>query len=109
MSSDDRHEVGGPSMRLIQVLKIYCRDLAPPGVDDLRASLKDGHYPWFQHEFAVALSDPATGTQWWIDAIGDLAVSNSNRAGNPIQRRQKLLWRTLFPGTPWPVARPNAA
>jgi hypothetical protein len=109
VSIDDRQGVGAPSLRLLQVLRIYCRDLASPGIADLRASLEAGHYPWFQDEFAIAVSNPAIGAQWWIDAVGDLAVSNSNRFGDPIKTRQKQLWRTLFPGTPWPAARSHAA
>jgi hypothetical protein len=93
-----------PSTRLVQVLRVYCRGLEREGVRDLRDSLSAGRYPWFRAELASALANTEIGWAWWIESIGDFAVANSNRVGDPILARQKQLWHSLFPHQPWPVA-----
>jgi hypothetical protein len=91
------------------VLRIYCRGLQRQGVEDLRASLRTGRYPWLHEELAAAITNPDIGLAWWIDAIGDFAVINSNRVTHPVRARQKQLWRALFPGHPWPVLTSDVA
>jgi hypothetical protein len=91
-----------PSARLIQVLLTYCHDLHQAGVEDLRASLRAGRYPWLRDELSAAILAGGT-SRWWTSAVGDPLIVS----GQPSRRRpraeQRQVWRILFPGEPFPA------
>lgn len=94
-------EGGGtmPSLRLLQILRTYCRGLDPAGLGDLRRSVSTGHYPWLRAELAAALCAPDPSGPWWQESIGD--TSEVMPAADPRSAQQRL-WRVLFPTDPYP-------
>lgn len=92
-----------PSLRLRQVLKIYCVPDRPDGVKDLTKSLRDGRYPWLGHDLSAALRLAPSST-WWVDTIPTADVIDG-AAGSPrrnVRAEQRRLWTRLFPREPFP-------
>jgi hypothetical protein len=91
-----------PTVRLLQVLRTYCRDLRPAGLQDLRAGLQAGQYPWLRNELAAAISSPDRGLPWWTSAIGE-PTQNPPVSHRPVRAEQRRLWKTLFPDESFPA------
>ncbi|HEY3504963.1 MAG TPA: hypothetical protein VGN37_19535 [Actinocatenispora sp.] len=96
-----RHAPAGnaPSVRLVQILRTYCRNLAPDGVRDLRLSLVAGRYPWLHDDLTAALTTLGT-SGWWAGAVG----TPDARPHRRVLDEQRRLWRALFPDDPFPAA-----
>ena len=102
MARVDQQRRTVPSVRLVQILRTYCQDLDPSGIEDLRASLKSGHYPWFADDFAAAVTETGLGPEWWTDAVGDHRIVGGRQGRDPTGSAQRMLWRSLYPNAPWP-------
>jgi hypothetical protein len=89
-----------PSARLVQVLLIYCNGLQQASMEDLRASLRAGRYPWLRDELSAAILEEGTST-WWTDAVGDASIVNGQSSRRRPRAEQRHVWRILFPGEPF--------
>lgn len=98
----DQRAPAAPSVRLLQVLATYCRDLHPTGLNDLRRGLRAGQYPWLREELAAAIRHPDQANSWWTDAIGR-PTANPAGTKREIRSAQRRLWRFLFADEPFPT------
>jgi hypothetical protein len=91
-----------PTVRLLQVLRTYCQDLHPAGLEDLSVGLETGQYPWLRDELAAAIRGSDRGLPWWSSAIGE-PTPNPPGKRRQVRAEQRRLWRTLFPDEPFPA------
>jgi hypothetical protein len=89
-----------PTVRLVQVLRTYCRDLHSAGLADLRTGLRDGQYPWLHEELAAAIRAGDADASWWRDVIGTPDPAEGTR--RQVRAEQRRLWKELFPDQPFP-------
>jgi hypothetical protein len=90
-----------PSTRLVQVLWTYCTPTRLGGLDDLRASLQAGRYPWLRDELGRAISGHAfEPAQWAVATSGAPAGQPATLGDQELERDQRRLWDALFPGQP---------
>jgi hypothetical protein len=87
-----------PSLRLVQVLRTYYRRDDPTAVQDLRASLADGRYPWFREDLTAALTVADPSSPWWADTIGPAGYGDPRGQSAPAIRAQlHRVWCNVFP------------
>lgn len=94
MSIQDRHD-RRVSLRLEQVLRVYCTELSPTALTDLRDALRTGHHAWFQHEFAEAIVEDAFPPEVWHE-ITSTNPAVGVREDDEVRRQQRLIWQVLF-------------
>jgi hypothetical protein len=98
------------------VLRVYCDRLDPTSIDDLRAAIQTGRYPWFRVEFEAAVRFDGFTIEAWCAAVGTTPSTLTRYAcgstTRPIIDQQRVVWerlfsRTPFPGPPAPGSRPG--
>ena len=71
-------------------------------LQDLRAGLRAGQYPWLHDELAAAIRILEPDAPWWDTAIGEPDPASLG-AGRQVRAEQRHLWQTLFPDQPFPA------
>jgi hypothetical protein len=94
MSIQDRHD-RRVSLRLEQVLRVYCTELSPTALTDLRDALRAGHHAWFRHEFAEAIVEEAFTPEFWHEITATHPLVGV-REDEEVRRQQRLIWQVLF-------------
>jgi hypothetical protein len=95
-----------PSIRLVQVLRVYCDRLGRTSMGDLRAAIEAGRYSWFRGEFVAAIRGSLFTVDSWCKAVGTspLTLTRYARgaATNTVCDQQRVVWAQLFPDEPFP-------
>jgi hypothetical protein len=90
------------SLRLEQVLRVYCTELSPSALNDLRDALLSGHHAWFRNEFAEAIVEDAFAPDLWHE-ITATHPAVGVREDEEVRRQQQLIWHVLFAGEAFPA------
>jgi len=83
-----------PSVRLIQIIRTYCRPDDPTALVDLRDSLADGRYTWLRDDLAAAIRNANPTSPLWY---GTIPAAVNGHTGPAIQAELRRLWQSLFP------------
>jgi hypothetical protein len=96
----------GVSIRLVQILRVYCHELDRDTLAGLRAAIGAGRHRWFADEFAAAVRDRAFTIDGWCAAIGLTPPTPGSvgyrGAAGVIRDQQRLVWTALFPYDAFP-------
>jgi hypothetical protein len=91
------------SLRLEQILRVYCAELSAGSLIDLRDAIGSGHHSWFRCEFEEAIRAQAVPPDLWHE----ITATNPSVGGHhldEVRRQQQLIWRTVFAGEAFPAA-----
>jgi hypothetical protein len=99
----DRRDGRRVSLRLEQILRVYCTELRPSALTDLRDSIFDGHHAWFRREFADAITGGAFTPAYWHEVTGTRPAPG--REDEEVRRQQRQIWQALFAGEAFPTRR----
>jgi hypothetical protein len=91
MTSEQVDRATGVSIRLVQILRVYCHELDRDALAELRRAIAAGRHRWFAGEFAAAIRDRAFTTEGWCEAIGLTPPTPG-----AIRDQQRVVWTALF-------------
>jgi hypothetical protein len=93
------------SLRLAQVLRIYCAGLDTTALADLRAAIEAGQHPWFRQEFTEAIRlDAFTPTAWHTTvSTPDVMTAKAEERHRIVRQQQHLIWRELYKDEAFPL------
>jgi hypothetical protein len=83
------------------VLRIYCGVFGGSGVEDLKAAVQKGLYPWLRADLEMAIRSPNVDGAWWRAMMGSpLGVGEAASHDLAVVR---ALWVDLYPSHPFPA------
>ena len=91
------------SLRLEQILRVYCTELSASSLVDLRDAIFAGRHAWFRCEFADAIKAHAFPPDLWHD-ITATRPAPGGRQDDEVRRQQEVIWQTLFDNEAFPAA-----
>jgi hypothetical protein len=90
------------SLRLEQILRVYCTELSTSSLVDLRDAIFAGRHAWFRCEFEDAIKAHAFPPDLWHNIIATRPALGGHR-DDEVRRQQQVIWRILFDGVAFPA------